>query len=874
MPTKKIFQTNWKKTQSEAFNFADENEYDLIIARKYTNAKGYEFDAIPSKKFNKLIEYADENKESQLISTIIREGQHDKMRLDIEIYLSKKSYIKKAESFLDELIDDISEYADIDSGYFESDNSRESDQKEGYIYKFSKHIFFNYYFETGKHQKEFWRKFLLKFPDYKSITTNKMLFEFDSSVYEKNSQWNETKRKSDRSLIDRCPTIIDYHRYNKIDVEIDSPVIEVKQEIKKEVDKVETIDIETDNNKSNVMNDNKIPNETLEEIKKLCDMLSNERISNYNSWIKLIFCLASISTHKDLKKIALNTSGRSEKSNKKDFEQLFNSLWKLPTGSKYTIGTLYYWAKNDSPKKYDEFIKTKFTSLKKECLLVDDESDTVAIINKLSSNLTDRGIAHSLYQILKDKIKVTNKSKVYVINKNNIWVTGEISDLDKILSFDIAYFFTKLYYQNIAINPEKVSEEEYEFNKKCSVAMGINMALMNAKTYNAIKTFLVPMLTDLKFEEKLDSNLDLFAFSDKVIDLRTKEVRSIKPNDYIGINTGYKYPTSNLKYVDEINEFFDKIHTNKQIKKYMFDVLSMALCGVQSEESIYTHSGKDGIGGSGKSKTFSLIKMVLGNYAYCMPNDILYSKSNYNAQAPRPDILNLRGKRFVWCSEPDAGQKLNMSWLKQITGGDILTARNCNSNVMIEFKPQLQQHILCNKWLSCDHTDGGFIRRNKVIQYSSKFIQDTDDVDEANNIFLADSFIEDRFKLWRDDFIRMLIDNYKHQSKITVPEVIKEFSQKYLDSNNQLIDFAEKYLTMTNNKKDFISVQEIKNIYEQDKDFDKVKLKDLILDCKLTFKKNFAERVKINSKDYRNVITGYKLKDNEEEDNDICLIQD
>lgn len=880
MPTKQIFQTNWKKTQSEAFSFADDKDYDLVIARKYTDAKGYEFDAIPSNKYNKFMLYADENKEAQLISTIIREGQNDKMRLDIEIYLTNKSYIKKAKNFLDELIDDIAEYADIDNTYFESDNSRNSDQKEGYIYKFSKHIFFNYYFETGKHQKEFWRKFLLKFPDYKSITTNKMLFEFDTSVYEKNSQWNESKRTSERSLVDRCPTIIDYDKYQKIDVDIDAPVAEVKKEVKKKLEEVEEVD-KDENNKSNSINDSKPPKETLEEIKKLCDMLSDERISNYNSWMKLIFCLASISTHKEVKKIALNISGRSEKSNNKDFEKLFESLWKLPEGNKFTIGTLYYWAKNDSPKKYEEFIKTKFTALKKECLLADEESDEISIIKKLSSDTTDRGIAMSLYKLLKDKIKVTSKGQVYVTNKNNVWISEDISYLDKILLFDVYYLFTKIYYQNIAINSEKATEEEYEFNKKCGIAMSINIALSNAKSYKAIRgDYLVKLLSDSNFEEKLDSNLDLFAFSDKVIDLRTKEIRDIKPNDYISINTGYTYPTSKLKYVDEINDFFNKIHPNPQIKKYMFDVLSMALCGTQSEESVFTHSGKDGIGGSGKSKTFSLIKKVFGNYAYCMPNDLLYSKSNVNAQAPRPDILYLKGKRFVWCSEPDAGQKLNIAFLKKATGSDVLTGRKCQLNNMIEFIPQLQMHILCNKMLSFDDNsngDDGFKRRNKVIQYSSKFIQDVTEIDEENHIFLADPFIENRFKLWRDDFIRMLIDNYKHESTLIVPDIIKEFSQFYLDSNNQLIDFIDKYLIKTDNKKDIIKIQEIKNMWENDKDFEKIKLKDLILNCKITLKKNYFERVKIDSKDYRNIITGYKLKgndDDDDDDNDNCLIED
>jgi hypothetical protein len=58
-------------------------------------------------------------------------------------------------------------------------------------------------------------------------------------------------------------------------------------------------------------------------------------------------------------------------------------------------------------------------------------------------------------------------------------------------------------------------------------------------------------------------------------------------------------------------------------------------------------------------------------------------------------------------------------------------------------------------------------RRLKVINYVSKFSEDSKLINEANNIYEMDTELSEKVKLWKEDYMKMLLDVYDPKYKYT-----------------------------------------------------------------------------------------------------------
>ena len=77
-----------------------------------------------------------------------------------------------------------------------------------------------------------------------------------------------------------------------------------------------------------------------------------------------------------------------------------------------------------------------------------------------------------------------------------------------------------------------------------------------------------------------------------------------------------------------------------------------------------------GSGWNGKSVLSDLTKETLGNYYYKIDAVILQSSKKLGAC---PEHANLRGKRSVWFSEPNAEVRLCSNTIKELTGEEHCT---------------------------------------------------------------------------------------------------------------------------------------------------------------------------------------------------------
>jgi P4 family phage/plasmid primase-like protien len=309
------------------------------------------------------------------------------------------------------------------------------------------------------------------------------------------------------------------------------------------------------------------------------------------------------------------------------------------------------------------------------------------------------------------------------------------------------------------------------------------------------------------YEDYIDSKPYLYAFKNKVYDFKTKELRYIKPNDYIMTNTGYDYPEY-IEYenTEFINKYFDTLFPDAEMKDYVLDSCCSTLNGEKREQYFNIHTGS----GSNSKTTFSgLFESVLGGYG-CEVSPETFTKPKKSAN-DTGELYKAKGKRCVFTNEPEADtDKLQTAILKRIAdeGGRKIIARQLYGNP-IEFPITFQLNIFCNNKPELSSVDGGIARRLRVIEWKMKFVENPD----PNNKYQAPKDAELMSKIRTDDirnaFIIMLLKRWDERVSnlklIFVPDKIKEASADFVDDSNPVLGFIMTNYEITNNENDKIN---------------------------------------------------------------------
>ena len=150
----------------------------------------------------------------------------------------------------------------------------------------------------------------------------------------------------------------------------------------------------------------------------------------------------------------------------------------------------------------------------------------------------------------------------------------------------------------------------------------------------------------------------------------------------------------------------------------------------------------------------------------------------------------MKGVRYSIANEPSDGSKINDSLIKIMGSKEGLKFRTLFSKVVEKLKLQTQLHIYCNNKLDFNANDGGVVRRLKVIDYVSKFTENNKQINEENNIYDMDTELSEKVKLWREDYMKMLLEIYDFKYKYVEPDGISFASEKYIDANDDVKRFV------------------------------------------------------------------------------------
>lgn len=210
--------------------------------------------------------------------------------------------------------------------------------------------------------------------------------------------------------------------------------------------------------------------------------------------------------------------------------------------------------------------------------------------------------------------------------------------------------------------------------------------------------------------EDFDNDLFLFNLQNGYLDLNTG---SLNPHE----RDKYFTRISNVEYDGEHhapmwNQFLNEIFNgDAELIEYVQRAVGYTLSGSTEEQMMFVLLGN---GRNGKSVFLDVINEIMGTYATNIrPESIMVRNNQGNAN---PDIAKLAGARFVTTTEPNDGDRLDEGLIKQLTGGDRVSARFLYEDEF-EFTPQFKLWMATNHKPLIRGTDDGIWRRIAIVPF-------------------------------------------------------------------------------------------------------------------------------------------------------------
>ncbi|HHY33345.1 MAG TPA: hypothetical protein GX515_10125 [Firmicutes bacterium] len=209
--------------------------------------------------------------------------------------------------------------------------------------------------------------------------------------------------------------------------------------------------------------------------------------------------------------------------------------------------------------------------------------------------------------------------------------------------------------------------------------------------------------------EELDRDPWLLNCQNGTLDLRTGELRPHDPRDLLTRLAPVVYDPNAT--CPQWCAFLDRIMAGRvDLVTFLQRAVGYSLTGCTDERVCFILYGT---GANGKTTFLETVALLLGDYAARTTTDTLLARDRDGVPN---DVARLRGARFVYASEAEEGRRLAEAKIKDLTGGDTITARFMRAE-WFEFKPEFKL------WLGTNHrpvirgTDAAIWDRIRLIPF-------------------------------------------------------------------------------------------------------------------------------------------------------------
>ena len=371
---------------------------------------------------------------------------------------------------------------------------------------------------------------------------------------------------------------------------------------------------------------------------------------------------------------------------------------------------------------------------------------------------------------------------------------------------------------------QKMEEDERleELMRKTSKSLS---AYGNRKNKDVTDLILQHLTADEHEVDPFDENRLLFAFTNKVYNLKTHTFAPHFKFDYVLTNCGREWHEPTAAQLDKVRAVIESIMPDAGERKMLISVLRNGLSGVRPELFIIL----TGEGRNGKSLLVEWIQFLLGAYGMEGKITTLTEKPKSGAET---ELANQHKKPLVVYSEPEeaALEALRLSNIKLLTGNETVNARG-----LFDARDKTQMHSVpvleCNKLPVILGDKGESARERLGVQhFPFTFTNDAAKLasgERAKDDELGITLDENKYKpkdeslksrTFKEEhycaFFQYLVDTDRVDTEdgvgIHITEKAKQRAGKYLDANNLMPTWvSEHYDDADASENAFIAIKDI-----------------------------------------------------------------
>ncbi|MGG3813138.1 phage/plasmid primase, P4 family [Methylorubrum rhodesianum] len=261
-----------------------------------------------------------------------------------------------------------------------------------------------------------------------------------------------------------------------------------------------------------------------------------------------------------------------------------------------------------------------------------------------------------------------------------------------------------------------------------------------------------------------------------VLDLRAGKL--VKPSCIVTrrLGTNYNSQAQCPSFIEFLKQVFDG---DKEKVDFIRRGVGYTLTGSVAAQCLFVAIGS---GANGKSTFLKIIQELMGDYGTSLPSNSLMASKFGNDKTD--DIASLAGRRFVSASEGEIGQKLAVSKVKLMTGGDTIPCRPLYGQYF-NLKPEFKIWFATNDLPVIQGGDEAIWRRIHVIDFPVSF-----------NEGQRDSGLFDRLKLELPGILNWALQGVQELGEmkngfLNPPASVRNGTTRYRSDSDTVASFVE-----------------------------------------------------------------------------------
>ena len=290
---------------------------------------------------------------------------------------------------------------------------------------------------------------------------------------------------------------------------------------------------------------------------------------------------------------------------------------------------------------------------------------------------------------------------------------------------------------------------------------------------------------------ELDADPYILNVANGTLDLHTMELRDHNPMDRLTkVAVGaYEPDSTSTEWLD----FLTRILPDPEVRAFLQRFIGYSLLGTVVEHIFAIAHGS---GQNGKSTFTETVTNALGDYAQPAPTS-LFMRGHYGPAAGQatPDVVKLRGVRLAVAAESDRAIPLAEAEVKNITGGNTITARALHKDP-ITFEPSHTILMETNYLPKITGRDEGIWRRITAIPFTEYIPPEERDPELKSNLMLQSSAI-----------LTWAIEGYISYKEIglAAPEAVQLYTNNYRTNSDSVTRFVMDMCTRKRDEQVLIS---------------------------------------------------------------------